>query len=220
MVVDLMRDWMQIPEWVKFRDFKSCKIDPSVRFIFNNDFIIIGKRVKIDSGAVIYGGVTIGNDTIIGHHTVIRPNVAIGYHNLITNHCTLAGNLVIGNHCRLNHYVHIAQKSVLQDYVFIAQGFLSANDGKMFFFRKEDRGLGRNLSQVKGITLKMGCRIGIGAMVLEAKVVGKHALVAAGAVVTHDVPAYKKVRGIPARIYGDVDPEEDKIIKCKIDHRR
>jgi len=212
-----------IPKWIKhyYLGRNKPKIHPTVQFIpYKDEETIIGKRVKIDSGAIIYGGVTIGNDTIIGHGTVIRPNTTIGHHNLITNYCILAGNLIIGNHCRLNHFTHIAQKSVIGNYVFIAQGFLSANDSKMFFFRKEDKGLGRNLDQVRGITLMKGCRIGIGAKVLEGKVVGEHALVAAGAVVTHDVPAYKKVRGIPARIYGDVDPEEDKIIECKIDHRR
>lgn len=216
------RDWENIPWWVKFKDFNSCSIDDTVVFVssFKPYKTMIGRRVKIDSGAVIYGGVNIGHDTIIGHGTIIRPNVDIGVHNLITNYCVLAGNLKIGTHCRLNHFTHIAQKSVLEDYVFVAQGFLSANDGKMFFFRKEDKGLGNNLDQVKGITLKRGCRIGIGARVLEGKVIGRHALVAAGAVVTRNVPAFTKVRGIPARIYGDVDPEEDKIIRCKFDHRR
>lgn len=207
-----------IPDWVTVG--KDTVIHPDVVFIpYKGERAIIGNRVKIDSGAVIYGSVTIGNDSIIGHGTIIRPNVAIGYHTLITNYCILAGNLVIGNHVRLNHFVHIAQKSVVEDYVFVAQGFLSANDNKMFFFRKEDKGLGRNLGKVQGITLRRGCKIGIGARVIGGKTVGRHAIIGAGAVVTKDVPDFAVVYGIPAKIIKFIKPDEDKIMRCKIDHR-
>lgn len=206
-----------IPKWVKVG--KDTTIHPTVVFCsYENKKTIIGRRCKIDAYAVIYGGVTIGNDTIIGHGTIIRPNVKIGYHTLITNYCILAGNLEIGNHVRLNHFVHIAQKSVVEDYVFVAQGFLSANDNRIFFFRKEDRGLGQNLFQVHGITLKRGCRIGIGVRVIGGKTVGEHAVVGAGAVVTHDVPDYAVVYGIPAKTVKFISPDEDKIITCKKSH--
>ena len=181
---------------------------------------IIGKRVHLDAYTIIYDDVEIGNDTIIGHHTVIRQNTKIGVHCLITNLCVLAGNLIIGNHVRINHYCHITQKSIIEDYVFIGQGFISSNDNKIIFFRKEDKGLGKNLFQMSGIKIKYGARIAGGVRILPNVIIGKHALVGMGAIVTKDVPDYAVVFGIPTKIKRFICPEDDVIIKCKINHRR
>ena len=60
---------------------------------------------------------------------------------------------------------------------------------------------------VHGATLKDGCLIGIGAIVLNGVTVGEEALVAAGSVVTRDVPAGTLVMGAPAQVKRELTAE-------------
>jgi acetyltransferase-like isoleucine patch superfamily enzyme len=62
--------------------------------------------------------------------------------------------------------------------------------------------------QMEGARLRRACRVGGGAVILPGVEVGEEAFVAAGAVVTRDVPAHKVVWGVPARIVRDV-PGDD-----------
>jgi len=59
---------------------------------------------------------------------------------------------------------------------------------------------------VAPVVLRRGCYLGAGAMILPGVTVGERAVVAAGAVVIHDVPAETIVAGVPARTIGRVGP--------------
>lgn len=210
---------MKIPKWVAVGN--GVTIHPSVLFWpYENKETIIGKRVRIDSGSVIYGGVEIGNDTVIGHHTLIRPNCKVGVHSLITNFCVLPGSVTIGNHVAIHHYCQVAQKSVVEDYAFIAPGLISANDNKIIYYRPEygGRGSEKHMKLLKGIRIKYGAKIGGGVRIRANVTIGRQAVVGMGAVVTKDVPDYAKVMGVPARIKGYIDPKDDIIVPCKQDH--
>jgi acetyltransferase-like isoleucine patch superfamily enzyme len=61
---------------------------------------------------------------------------------------------------------------------------------------------------LRGATLRRACRIGGGAVLVPGVEVGEEAFVAAGAVVTADVPARAVVMGMPARRIRDV-PDDD-----------
>ena len=60
---------------------------------------------------------------------------------------------------------------------------------------------------MRGATLRRACRVGGGAVLVPGVEIGEEAFVAAGAVVTNDVPARTLVMGVPARVVRDV-PEE------------
>jgi acetyltransferase-like isoleucine patch superfamily enzyme len=105
--------------------------------------------------------------------------------------------------CKLETNVYLAAYSEVEDRCFIAPGVLTSNDN--FIGRTEER-----FKHFKGVTVRRGGRIGVGAVVLPGKEVGPDSVVAAGAVLTKDAEGEKVYTGVPARKSGDV-PDEQKL---------
>jgi len=107
----------------------------------------------------------------------------------------------IGKRCKIETGAYITALSTVEDYCFIAPEVTFTND--RFLGRTEKR-----KKYFKGPTLKKGSRIGANATILPGIIIGEDALVAAGAVVTKDVPPKVVVAGVPARYLKDVSKEE------------
>ena len=167
----------------------------------------IGHNCLIGSGAVIYMGAYILDNVMVADLASIRENTIIGEYTIIGRGVTVENYIMIGKRCKLESNCYITAYSDLADYVFIAPGVVTSNDN--YIGRTEER-----LKHFNGVTVKRGGRIGAGAVILPGKVIGEDALVAAGSVVTKDVPARKVVMGSPARVIRDV-PEEQLIERQK-----
>jgi len=96
---------------------------------------------------------------------------------------------------------YVTALSEIGDFCFIAPEVTFTNDN--FLGRTKDR-----FKYHKGVTMKKGARIGANVTVLPGITINEDALVAAGSVVTRDVPARKIVLGSPARVWRDVPTEE------------
>lgn len=198
-----------VPDWVEVGE--ATRVAPEAVFVaVEGKSTIVGKRCKIDAGAVIYAGVTIGNDVIVGHHAVIRTGTSIGNHTIISNLVMIEGNARIGSHVNITAQCHITQFSDIEDYVFLGPMVVTTNDRRMAYRRK---GHGENL---RGVTMKYGARIGANVTVLPAITIGREAIVGAGAVVTKDVPDFATVYGVPARVVGRV--KGDELVLCERSH--
>jgi len=175
--------------------------------------------VKIDSGAVIYGGVEIGVDSLIGHNTVIRFNTRIGIHSRVANLCMVEGDVKIGDHTLIHSNNHIGQKTVIGDYVFMAPLCVTTNDPEMFYYRKGYTQTGKHHELLQGVHIKNGVRIAVGVIIFPSLTIGNHAILGAGAVVTKDIPDYAVAFGVPAEIKRYIDPETDIIMECTRNHQ-
>ena len=127
----------------------------------------------------------------IGDFTIIGRGVAV------------ENRVKIGRKCKVETNAYICAFSVVEDFCFIAPMVTFTNDN--FLGRTEER-----FRYHRGPWLKLGARIGANATLLPGITVGEDALVAAGSVVTRDIPPRKVVMGVPARIVRDV-PEEQLI---------
>lgn len=148
----------------------------------------IGERCVIGANAVIYAGVHLGDDVLIGDGTCIRENTDVGSGTVIGSNCTVQNGAKIGERVKIVDLSHITFDCVIGDEAFISVGVYTMNDNSM------QRG-----GEIVGPKIGARARIGGGALLLPGVRVGEDAVVGAGAVVTRDVTAEARVMGIPAR---------------------
>ncbi len=155
----------------------------------------------IGVGAVVYAGTTIGADCFIADGAQIRERCEIGERVIVGHAATVENDCKVGSRTKIQTGAYITAHSILEEDVFVAPMVTTTNDNYMA--RTEARH-----AAIKGVTAKKGSRIGGNAVILPGVTLGQEAMVAAGAVVTKDVPPYAKVMGIPARVVGNTPNEQ------------
>jgi UDP-2-acetamido-3-amino-2,3-dideoxy-glucuronate N-acetyltransferase len=162
---------------------------------------IIGGHVLIGASVVLYAGCEIAEGVLIADLSSIRENVKIGRDTIVGRGVAVENTSTIGSRCKLETNVYITAYSIIEDDVFIAPCVTTSNDN--YVGRTKER-----FKHYKGVIVRRGGRIGANATILPGKVIGEDALVAAGAVVTCDVPSRKIYAGVPAKELRDVPPEQ------------
>jgi UDP-2-acetamido-3-amino-2,3-dideoxy-glucuronate N-acetyltransferase len=161
----------------------------------------IGDECLIGAHVAIYHGAEIASHVLVADQATVREQVVIGESTIVGRNVTVENQTTVGRRCKLETNCYITAYSTIEDFCFIAPGVRTSND--RFVGRTEER-----LSQFKGVTVKRGGRIGVGATVLPGITIHEDALVGAGSVVTHDVPARTVVTGVPAKWFGAVPDEQ------------
>jgi acetyltransferase-like isoleucine patch superfamily enzyme len=151
---------------------------------------VIGKNALIRSNTVIYDDVVIGDDFKTGHGVVIRESTNIGNNVIIGTNSVIEGQCKIGNGVSIQSNVYIPINTIIEDNVFIGPCACFTND-------KYPVRIDFNL---KGPIIRKGASIGANSTFLSDVEVGEGAMVAAGAIVTKDVPSFFLAIGVPAKI--------------------
>lgn len=147
----------------------------------------LGEGVKIFQPELVnlYGCV-IGAETKIGAFVEIQKNV------------------VVGARCKISSHTFICEGVTIEDEVFVGHGVMFIND--LYPRAVTDAGDLQTEADwhVVETTIKRRASIGSNATIMCGVIIGEEALIGAGAVVTRSVPQYAIVKGVPARIVGDV----------------
>jgi UDP-2-acetamido-3-amino-2,3-dideoxy-glucuronate N-acetyltransferase len=162
----------------------------------------IGDGAAICSHAIVFAGTTIGAGAIIGDQAFVRERVQIGAATVIGHASSIDNDCVVGDRVRIQSHVYVTAYSVVEDDVFVGPCAMTTNDQTMARHHGEP--------VLRGATLRRGCRVGGGAVLVPGVEVGEEAFIAAGAVVTNDVPAGAVVMGVPARVVRQV-PDADRL---------
>jgi acetyltransferase-like isoleucine patch superfamily enzyme len=141
----------------------------------------------------------IGEGTHIWQFCVVLPNARIGADCNICSHVFIENDVVIGNRVTVKCGVQIWDGIRIADDVFIGPNVTFTNDP---FPRSR-----KVLAEYPVTTIEEGASIGANATILPGLVIGRRAMVAAGAVVTRDVPDYAVVKGNPAVISRYLEPQ-------------
>ena len=160
---------------------------------FVHDSSYVDENVSIGKGTKIWYFCHIQSGAIIGEDCSLGQNVNVG------------NNVRIGNGVRIQNNVSIYEGVEIEDYVFCGPSCVFTND-----LLPRVQGLRAPLEYKKTL-IKRGASIGANATIVCGHTVGEYAMVAAGAVVTKDVPPYALVAGVPARVVGKVDKEGNRI---------
>jgi acetyltransferase-like isoleucine patch superfamily enzyme len=160
----------------------------------------IGAGATVCAGAIVAAGATIGDGAIVGDQAQVRERAVIGAGSVVGRGSGVDNDVTIGERVRIQTGCYITAFSTIEDDVFVAPGVTLTNDDTMGRHGPEYR--------LRGATLRRACRVGGGAVLVPGVEIGEEAFVAAGAVVTEDVPARAVVMGVPARVVREV-PEED-----------
>lgn len=154
-------------------------------------------QVLIHPSTYVDGNVTIGAGTKIWHFSHVQENVTIGRACSIGQNVNLASGVTIGNNVKIQNNVSVYEGVELGDYVFCGPSVVFTNI-KFPRSKYPQRGSEFYLKTI----VKEGASIGANATIVCGHTLGKHAFVAAGAVVSTDVPDYAFMIGVPARQQG------------------
>lgn len=152
--------------------------------------VLIEDNALIRPDSTIYCNVIIGKNLRTGHHALIREMTAIGDNVLVGSNAIIDGNTKIGNNVSIQGNAYIPTNTIIEDNVFLGPCSVLANDKYPV----------RIKAGLAGPTLRSGVSIGANVTILPGIEIGRGAMVAAGALVTRDVPAWKLAIGCPARI--------------------
>lgn len=171
------------------------------------------EEVFVHETSVIDSNVSIGNGTKIWCFSHVQEDANIGEYCIIGQNVNISHGVKIGNYVKIQNNVSVYSGVELEDYVFCGPSCVFSND--IAPRSKYPKGV----EHYKKTYVREGASIGANATVVCGHTIGKCAFVAAGAVVTSDVPDYALMIGIPARQKGWVCECGGKLndfLKCTI----
>jgi UDP-2-acetamido-3-amino-2,3-dideoxy-glucuronate N-acetyltransferase len=157
----------------------------------------------------------IGDGTKIWHFCHIQKGARIGTNCIFGQNCNVANDVVIGSNVKVQNNVSIYTGTVIEDDVFLGPSCVLTNV-------TNPRSQVLRHALYERTLLKRGCSIGANATIVCGTTIGRYAFVAAGAVVTRDVPDYGMVVGVPGRVIGWIGrhgvrlnaPDEGGVMVC------
>ncbi len=162
--------------------------------------LTVGAGSAVCAGAVVFAGARIGADVIVGDQSYVRERCTVGDGTVVGRGTAVDNDVTIGARVRVQTLCYLTAWSVVEDDVFVGPGVTTTNDDTMSRHGPEYR--------LRGATLRRACRIGGSAVLTPGVEVGEEAFVAAGALVSRDVPARGVLMGLPGRVVREVGDED------------
>lgn len=150
---------------------------------------------KVHESSYVDEDTEIGSGSVIWHFCHVLPGTRIGGDCSIGQNCMIGPKVAIGNNCKIQNNVSLYAGVELADDVFCGPScvFTNVNNPRSFVNRK---------AEFRKTVVKRGASIGANATIVCGHSLGAYSFIAAGAVVTNDVPDYALMAGVPAKRIG------------------
>ena len=139
----------------------------------------------------------IGEGSKIWHYSHIQSGTKIGKNCVFGQNVNVGNNVTIGNNCKIQNNVSVYEGVTLEDYVFCGPSMVFTNilDPRCKYPQVGAKYYIKTL-------VKEGASMGANCTIICGNTIGRNAMVAAGSVVTKDIPDFALVVGAPARVIG------------------
>jgi UDP-2-acetamido-3-amino-2,3-dideoxy-glucuronate N-acetyltransferase len=164
------------------------------------------KKCFVHESSYVDSGAKIGAGTKIWHFSHVMAGAKIGRNCIIGQNCNVAAGAVIGNNVKMQNNVSVYAGTTVEDDVFLVPSCVLTNV-------INPRSQVSRRSLYEPTVIRRGATIGANATIVCGVTIGRYAFVAAGAVVTSDVPDYALVKGNPARQAGWMSRHGQKLVK-------
>ena len=154
---------------------------------------------RILPSADLDDGVAIGDGSSIWHLAQVRGGADIGENVVVGRGAYIGTGVHGGNNCKIQNYALVYEPAYLEDGVFIGPAAVLTNDTFPRAINPDGSAKSAHDWEPVGVTLRQGASVGARAVCVAPVTIGAWATVAAGSVVTRDVPDYALVAGVPAR---------------------
>ena len=160
-------------------------------------------EARIHQSATIDSGAEIGDGSIVWVNVQIREGAKIGKNCVLSKDVYVDCNVKIGDECKIQNSVSIYDGVTIESRVFVGPNASFTND-------KVPRAFNADWKITKTL-VQQGASLGANCTIICGIVIGEYSMIAAGSVVTKDVPSYTLVAGNPARVVAKVDKAGNKI---------
>ena len=157
---------------------------------------------RIEDSADVSDSAHIGLGSTVWHLAQVRENAVLGKSCIIGRGAYIGPGVELGDNCKIQNYALVYEPARLADGVFIGPAAVLTNDLHPRAINPDGSQKAASDWEMVGVNLGRGAAIGARAVCVAPVTIGDWAMVAAGAIVTHDVAPHALVAGVPARHIG------------------
>lgn len=160
-------------------------------------------NIFIHPTAIISDNIKIGENTKIWVNVQVREGVTIGKNTIISKDVYIDHAVTIGDNCKIQNSVSVYNGVTIENSVFVGPNVSFTNDKIPRAFNTE--------WTITPTLVKNGASLGANSTIICGVTIGEYAMIAAGSVVTKDVPPYTLVMGNPAREISKIDKNGNRV---------
>ena len=169
--------------------------------------------VRILPSADVADSAVLGAGTSIWHLAQVRENAQLGENCIVGRGAYIGTGVVMGDNCKVQNYALVYEPAVLEAGVFIGPAVVLTNDTYPRAVNPDGSLKSGADWEAVGVTIRTGAAIGARAVCVAPVTIGAWATVAAGAVVTKDIPDFALVAGVPAKRIGWVGKAGQRLVE-------